>query len=314
MPQPLHIFTWHVHGSYLYYLSHIPHRLYLPVNRERSHGYGGRTPSYPWPERVIEVPLEEVPRLRLDCILFQAHQHYLEDQFRILSPAQRALPKLFLEHDPPREHPTDTRHPVRDPGTLLVHVTAFNELMWDAGPTPTRVIEHGVTIPPGVRYLGGLERGVTVINQIRKRGRRLGYDLWERFRGELPLDLIGMEWQEAGGIGEVCHRELPAFLANYRFFFNPIRYTSLGLAVCEAMATGLPIVGLATTEMATVIPNGIAGFMDTNPRALSAPMRALLADREMACAMGKEARRIARQRFSIDRFVDDWNRLLREIT
>jgi NAD(P)-dependent dehydrogenase (short-subunit alcohol dehydrogenase family) len=31
---------------------------------------------------------------------------------------------------------------------------------------------------------------------------------------------------------------------------KPVRYTSLGLAVCEAMMLGLPIIGLATTETA----------------------------------------------------------------
>ncbi len=55
--------------------------------------------------------------------------------------------------------------------------------------------------------------------------------------------------EEAGGLGEVRHVELAAFAARYRFFFNPIRYTSLGLAVIEAMMVGMPIVALATTEM-----------------------------------------------------------------
>jgi len=44
--------------------------------------------------------------------------------------------------------------------------------------------------------------------------------------------------------------------AEYRFFFNPVRYTSLPLAVCEAMTIGMPIVGLATTELVSVIRNG----------------------------------------------------------
>ena len=31
-------------------------------------------------------------------------------------------------------------------------------------------------------------------------------------------------------------RDLPRFLAPYRFYFHPVRYTSLGLSLCEAMA------------------------------------------------------------------------------
>lgn len=32
--RPLRILTWHVHGSYLYYLSHAGHDLYLPVRAD----------------------------------------------------------------------------------------------------------------------------------------------------------------------------------------------------------------------------------------------------------------------------------------
>lgn len=90
------------------------------------------------------MPAEDVRRLELDCVLFQSAEHYVRTPAEILSAAQRGLPRLYLEHDPPREHPTDTRHPVDDPDLLLVHVTHFNALMWGAGRTPTRVIEQGV--------------------------------------------------------------------------------------------------------------------------------------------------------------------------
>jgi hypothetical protein len=70
-----------------------------------------------------------VRRLGVDCILFQSRKNYLEDQYDILTEAQRRLPRIYLEHDPPREHPTDTRHVVDDPDVLLVHVTHFNNLI-----------------------------------------------------------------------------------------------------------------------------------------------------------------------------------------
>lgn len=306
MSRPLRIFTWHVHGSYLYYLSQVPHEFYIPVDEAGSPGYGGRTSSYPWPANVIAVPKDEVCRREFDCILFQSHQHYLDDQFEVLSEAQRRLPTVFLEHDPPREHPTDTRHPVQSADVLLVQVTAFNQLMWDAGPTPTRVVEHGVMQSPLAPDRCVRERGIVVVNNICKRGRRLGHDLWEQARQQIPLDLVGMGWEQAHGLGEVAHHELPAFLSQYRFFFNPIRYTSLGLAVCEAMMAGLPIIGMATTEMVTVVPSGVAGFLDTRLDKLLPVMQALLHDKELARELGEGARRIAQERFSISRFVSDW--------
>lgn len=149
--RPIRVMTWHVHGNYLYYLSQADLEFYLPVKPGCSPGYGGRGTTFPFGPNVHEVPADEVKRLRLDCILFQSAQNWQHDQHEILSPEQRRLPSIYLEHDPPREHPTDTRHPVDDPRVLLVHVTHFNDLMWDSGRTPTCVIEHGVLVPKKAR-------------------------------------------------------------------------------------------------------------------------------------------------------------------
>ena len=304
----LRILTWHVHGGYLFYLARTGHELVVPVKEGRPFRYVGLPAGgYPWPSNVVEFPAERVRSLEFDCILFQTPANLEHDQFEILSPAQRALPRIYLEHDPPRSHPTDTRHPADDPDILLVHVTPFNALMWDAGKSPTRVIEHGVEVPPEVRYSGELERGITVVNNLAIRGRRLGADVFEEVRSELPIDLEGMGSEAMGGLGEVSHDALPAFVAHYRFLFNPIRYTSLGLAICEAMAIGMPIVGLATTEMATAVENGVAGYVDTRLDRLVERMRELLDDPAEARRLGEGARRLARERFGIDRFVRDWN-------
>ncbi|SMB80316.1 glycosyltransferase family 4 protein [Deinococcus hopiensis] len=310
--RPLRILTWHIHGSYLYYLTQAPHEFYLPVKPGRPEGYGGRAGDFRWGENVHDVPAEDVRNQQFDAVLFQSHKNYLEDQFEILSPEQRKLPRIYLEHDPPRETPTDTRHPVDDPETLLVHVTHFNDLMWNSGRTPTRVIEHGVT-DPGMTWTGEKARGLTVVNGLKSRGRRLGVDVFEQVRAEVPLDLVGIKAEEMGGLGSIPLAELPAFAAPYRFFFNPIRYTSLGLAVCEAMMLGMPILGLATTEMATAVQNGVNGYVDTDVRKLVERMNHLLNDPDEARRLSEGARAVARERFSIGRFARDWDVALREV-
>jgi len=311
--RPLKVLTWHIHGSYLYYLLQTPHEFYVPVRADRCEAYGGlpKNSSFDWPANAHEIPAQDVAALDLDVILFQAKRNYLHDQFEILTEDQRTLPRVYLEHDPPREHPTDTHHWVDDPNALLIHVTQFNRLMWDSNRTPTRVIEHGVTIPQDVTYTGELDRGIVVVNGLASRGRRLGADVFEYVRSQVPLDLVGMQSQEAGGLGEVSHRELAQFEVRYRFFFNPIRYTSLGLAVCEAMMAGLPVIGLATTEMAAVIENGISGFVDTDPDKLIDAMKSLIADRGLARRLGDGARKAALKRFNIQRFAQDWDTALR---
>ncbi len=346
--RPLRILTWHIHGSYLYYLTQSHHQFYLPVKPGLPTGYGGCLGGFPWSDNVHDVPALEVKNLQFDCILFQSQQNYLEDQYEILSQTQRRLPRIYLEHDPPRESPTNTRHIVDDPDVLLVHVTHFNQLMWDsdrplgdgdssnatvaaASPpaqnlkdfapppsalrdrTSTRVIEHGVIVPESVRYTGELERGLVVVNGLRSRGRRLGADVFARVRREIPVDLVGMDSEKLDGLGEIPHHQLPAFASRYRFFFNPIRYTSLGLAVCEAMMVGLPIIGLATTEMATVVENGVSGYVDTDLEKLILRMRQLLDNQTHAQNLSKGALETAKKRFNIQRFLDDWDKTFKSV-
>src|SRR5258706_6894294 len=305
--QRLKILIWHIHGSYLNTLARIDQDWYLPVKPGRPEGYGGRGPTFDLPDYVREVPAELVRDLKLDLIIYQTPKNYFEDQFEILSPEQRRLPKIYLEHNTPKPGAVDTRHPVDDPNVLLVHVTHYNRLMWENGRTPTMVIEHSVAIDPSIHYSGHLERGITVVNGMQKRPRIAGYDLFLQAQQMVPLDAVGMETEAFGGLGDVPYRELHHLVAGYRFLFSPIRYTSLPLAVIEAMTIGMPVVALATTELPTVIESGKTGYVSCDIDQLVNYMRYLLVDREEAYRLGENARTVALTRFGLDRFIQDWN-------
>ncbi|HKH59708.1 MAG TPA: glycosyltransferase family 4 protein [Flavitalea sp.] len=308
----MRIFTWHIHGSYLYYLSLGNFTIYIPVNEFKNEGYYGRGETFPFGRNVVEVPVNKVKELEFDCILFQTNQNYLIDQYEILSAHQRTVPKIYLEHDPPTDNPVNTRHIVKGADITLVHVTHFNKLMWDHDNIPVRVIEHGVEMPD-VQYSGEIEKGVVVINNLPTRGRLLGLDLFLEVRKHIPLDLVGMGTGDLG-LGEVLHPHLPEFISRYRFFFNPIRYTSLGLAICEAMVQGLPVVGLATTELSTVIDNNVYGFIHTDIHYLIEKMQLMLNDHELAKKIGSQGKKTAMERFNIKRFVSEWESLFDEVT
>jgi glycosyltransferase involved in cell wall biosynthesis len=308
----LKILIWHIHGSYLNALARIDHDWYLPVKPGRPVGYGGRGPTFDLPAYVREVPADQVRDLDLDLIIYQTPQNYFEDQYEILSSAQRRLPKIYLEHNTPKPHAVDTRHPVASndgdaADVLLVHVTHYNHLMWDNGATPTMVIEHSVAIDPAIEYRGDLARGITVVNGMQKRPRIAGYDIFLQTRQALPLDAAGMETEQFGGLGDIPYRDLHRRVARYRFLFSPMRYTSLPLAVIEAMTIGMPVVALATTELPTVVEDGVTGYVSCDVGELVEHMRSLLADPVEARRLGANARAVARARFGLDRYIRDWN-------
>jgi glycosyltransferase involved in cell wall biosynthesis len=312
----LKIFTWHIHGAYLSYLSQIPHDIYIPIKplsvSDNAVGYIGKVGAISAKENIHEIPIEHIRETQFDCILFQSKSAYLNDQYdsAIFADEQLKLPKIYLEHDPPREHPTDTQHFVDGRDTFLVHVTHYNSLMWDSGTTKKRVIEHGVSIKDKSPVIEPLKKGITVINNLKSRDRRLGCDIFLKARNQIPLDLVGMDAESLGGLGEVPLHELPSLLVKYRFLFHPVRYTSLALAVCEAMAVGLPIIGLATTELPTVIQNEISGYLSNNLNDLIPVMEELNMDWKLAYQWGQAAKEVAQERFGIERFVREWNDVL----
>lgn len=314
MAKRLRILTWHVHGNYMYYLSQVPHDFYLVADAERSTHHSGRSGTLPWGPNVHDAPVEQIQDMPFDVVLFQSRDAYEREQHTLLSEAQRRLPRIYIEHDPPQEHPTNTRHWVQDVNALLVHVTPFNALMWDSGITPTRVIEHGVLPLAHAVYNGERQAGIVVVNNLDRRGRRLGADIYQEASQHLPLTLVGMGAERMGGHGEVPNAQLPEVMASHRFFFNPIRYTSLGLSIVEAMMVGLPIVGLATTELVTVIKSGHNGIVDTRLDVLIDGMKQLLEHPEDAHRMGERARQTAKERFNIHRFVEDWQQALKLVT
>src|SRR5690606_6580615 len=183
-----------------------------------------------------------------------------------------------------------------------------------AGDQPTQVIEHGVPFDPSLRHTGEKATGITAINGLKKRGRRMGADLFEWSRTQVPLDLIGMQSEEMGGRGEVANLDVAAAMAPYRFFYTPIRYTSLGLALIEAMLLGMPVVGVAATELPTVIENGKNGFVHTDKHRIVDVMRQLIDEPALARRWGEQARRTAMARFNMERFVNDWLEVLARVT
>lgn len=313
MTRRLKILIWGIHGSYLNTLVHIPHDWYMPT-KPNEEGYGGAGPGLLKRDYVQNVPAEEVRNLDLDLVIHQTPKNFFEDQFQILSGQQQRLPRIYLQHNVPKPHAVDSRHPVDDPDTLLVHVTHYNRLMWDNNRTPTTVIEHSVAIDPNVTYIGNLERGITVINSMPKRGRSLGHDLFVQARRHVPLDIAGMENEELDPIGDIPYPELHERVARYRFLYSPVRYTSLPLSVIEAFHIGMPVVALATTELPMVIENGVNGYISCEPQELIERMQELLANPDQARSIGANGRKLAEDRFSLERFTRDWNAAFAQIT
>jgi glycosyltransferase involved in cell wall biosynthesis len=217
-----------------------------------------------------------------------------------------------------------TRHPLADRDDIpIAHVTHFNRLFYDNGRASTTVIEHGI-VDPGERWTGELERAAVVVNEPVRRGRTVGADLLPGLAAVAPVDVFGMGLSglhERYGLdpGRVALHDDPpqaamhAELARRRVYVHPVRWTSLGLSLLEAMHLGMPVVALATTEVVEAVPRE-AGVLATRPERLWAAVREFLHDEDAARLAGKAARAAALERYGLARFLADWDRLLDEVT
>lgn len=320
----MNILVWHVHGAWTTAFVHGRHRYLVPVTPDRGPDGLGRARTYHWPDTVAEVTPEALRRADVDVVVLQ-RPHELELASSWLGRrVGRDVAAVYVEHNTPKERVPATRHPMADREDLtVVHVTHFNQLFWDTGATRTAVVEHGVA-PPAARYTGELARVGVVTNDPVRRWRVTGTDLLPRFADVAPVDVFGMRVTELParlGLPPdrlTPHEDLPqaamhAELTRRRVYLHLCRWTSLGLSLLEAMAAGMPVVALATTEVVAAVPPQ-AGVVSTRVDVLRDAVRWLVDDPDAARRLGEAARHAAASRYGLDRFLSDWDRLLEEET
>ncbi|HET6812837.1 MAG TPA: glycosyltransferase [Actinomycetota bacterium] len=316
----MRVLLWHVHGSWTTAFVQGRHEYLIPVTADRGPDGLGRARTWSWPASAVEITREEAADAEVDMVVLQ-RPHELEGlaaQWLGGRRPGREVAAVYLEHNAPQGRINELRHLAADrPELVVVHVTHFNDLFWDCGSTPTRVIEHGI-VDPGDRYSGEVPAAAMVVNEPARRGRVTGTDLLERIGAAVPVDLFGMQTQHLAGapgvrsVADLAQDRLHAEMARRRLYLHPVRWTSLGLSLLEAMHLGMPVVALATTEVVEAVPPE-AGVVSTRVEVLADAARRLVADPEQARLMGKAARAAATARYGLDRFLADWDALLDEV-
>lgn len=326
----MRILIWHVHGSYTTSFVSGDHDYLLPLLPDRGPDGRGRATSWDWPRTALEVPADRLRDEEIDVVVLQ-RPHDADLVRRWTGRAVgRDLPAVYLEHNAPTGHAVTSRHPVvtdhRLTGVPLVHVTHFNSMAWDSDGHPTRVIEHGIP-DPGERYSGEDPSLAVVVNEPVRRRRVAGSDIVLDLARDLPIRVYGMGSAELGVCAEerglagldrsrcadLPQNRLHATMGRQRAYLHPYRWTSLGLSLIEAMTIGMPVLALSTTEAPEAVPPD-AGVVTNDVDRLAVAAQRMLADPADARRRGRAARAHALSRYSLPRFLRDWDRTLLEVT
>ncbi|MCZ2829896.1 glycosyltransferase [Modestobacter sp. VKM Ac-2986] len=318
------VLLWHVHGSWTTSFVQGAHEYLLPVVPDRGPDGLGRARTWDWPASVREVTPEQLRAEQPDVVVLQRTRDLELVREWLGREPGRDLPAVFLEHNAPDGSVPNTAHPLADQREIpIAHVTYFNQLFYDNGVAPTTVIEHGI-VDPGERYTGELARAGVVVNEPVRRGRYTGGDLLPLLSRAAPLDVFGMgltglherydlDPARVGLYDDPPQAAMHDELARRRVYVHPVRWTSLGLSLLEAMHLGMPVVGLATTEAVEAVP-AEAGVLSTNPEVLARALERFVHEPDAARLAGKAARAAALGRYGLDRFLTDWDALLAEVT
>ncbi|HTF54764.1 MAG TPA: glycosyltransferase [Pseudonocardia sp.] len=319
------VLVWHVHGSWTTSFVQGGHDYLIPTEADRGPWGVGRPAAWDWPAGAVETPPEQLAEADIDVVVLQRPEELeLVEQWCGRRPGQDVA-AVYLEHNTPRGPAAISRHPLADRDDIpIVHVTDFNQLMWDNGCAPTVVVPHGI-VDPGERYTGELDRAAVVINEPVRRWRVTGTDLLPGFSTAAGIDVFGMGLAglterlaqtpdppaegAVRAIDDLPQRRLHDEMARRRLYLHPMRWTSLGLSLLEAMQLGMPVVALACTEAPVAVPPE-AGVVSTSVIRLRRAVAELVADPDRATEMGRAARKAALADYGLPAFLRRWDDVL----
>jgi hypothetical protein len=314
----MRILTWNTHGGWMNSFVRGKHDFLLPVDRD---GRGGRS-WHPWPANVRDIREALVAGAEVDLVV--AHEPWQLEVIEGLTGRAPGtdMPAIYVEHNPPTSGLPGATHPLADhPHVPVVHVTHFNALMWDHGRGRTRVIEHGV-VDPGYHYTGEVKASAVIMNEPMRLARRNGTDFFSELSKPLRIDVFGTGGDDLGeqlglGMRRLMHAgpmRYPRLLreaSRRRLYLHTARWTSLGVELLEAMASGMPVVGVSSTEIGRAVPRE-AGVLSANIGELAGAIARFGQNPDAATTAGLVAREYVLRYYSLREFHARWDELLEE--
>lgn len=225
-------------------------------------------------------------------------------------------------------------------GVLTERSRAWAEELTD--PTSVFVLPNAIslTFSPGVeavnlRSLVGLPAQVQIVVSMGRLAPEKGFDLLIKafapvaaLHPDFHLILLGEgadrsaleQAREASGLAGRVH--LPgrvsnpsAYLRQCDLFVMSSRYEGFPMALCEAMACGLPVISFdCPTGPGEIIHNQVDGILVPagDLQGLTKAMNRLMADASVRKALGARGPEIL-ERFSEDKIMGEWNQILAEL-
>lgn len=172
---------------------------------------------------------------------------------------------------------------------------------------PGRVIPPGFDVEAWGGYTGEVPCAIRVGNTMRQRDLMFDVDFQEACCAGLANRVVGMNPLIPGSEPSASFEDLLRIYRSHRCLLHVSREgfeDGYNLAMLEAMACGMPVVSLANPT--SPITNGVDGYTSYDSAELHQRIESLLADRELAQAIGARGRECIARTFPLDAFRERW--------
>jgi len=190
----------------------------------------------------------------------------------------------------------------------IVYTSGYYAHTWGL---PGRIIPHAVDSRDyeGFEYTGEVPAVLTVAHYLKERDDEMGYTFHRQVvSDDIPYKIIGYNPTLPDSGPARDWSELKSYYRHYRAYLN----TALSggfIAMIEAMIAGMPVVtrpGPTEETPHKLVIDGYNGFVSDDPQYLREKIKFLLANPEVAKVMGLRAKEAVQARYSIDRFIREW--------
>lgn len=302
------LLVFNCHEPWIHQLGILGYRLDIIVNLRGKYnkGWDERMRPLPANARLVTLPEALASPVNYYCIV----AHNTTD---LLDARLRPEPRMLVLHHTlegrlQEERSTIDPQKMRDMLHTYIdavggHVVATSMFKGESWGFTDDIVQFGIDADDYPLCTGQEARGLRICNFISSRRQILLWDLHERAFAGLPVTLVGHNPDLPGVEAAKNWDHLKAIIQAHRFYIHtadPRFEAGHNMAMAEAMAAGLPVLG--NRHPTSPIRHGITGFLSDDPAQLQRYAKMLLADRELALLMGRQARQTVVERFSLTRF------------
>lgn len=285
---------------------------FLMVNAPNMKQWDYHTRPLPKNHYIINL-IDQSPIFNFEVDLILSQERTTQLPMALDMQRLSGAPVIHLEHTEPLPQWSSKRLDsiISTRANKHVYITEHNKKSWKDNDAV--VIPHGIDDNIFKNYEPTKNSGVSVVNLFPHRDIFCGWQLWNRIKQEIPLELYGYN----PGLSESINdpQRLNEVLRHNRFFLNTSQLSPIPLSLLEAACIGMPIVSTANQEVPKIFTNGVNAILSNDPKELIEACKYFInpANASVTKQYGDNARKLILEKFSMQAFVDAWNNVFNEV-